>query len=139
MMRSKPVLVAQAATPASADAKVDDSPEAKMNRRFPQKIRVGDLVGVPVIARDKHTVGKVDLVVRTSAGKIVLVVSTSRWFGLRKRSVAVPIEVVGSLGRQVALLDMTPDEFAAASPWSAGPESRIADDEIIRIALTKSF
>ena len=39
------VLAQQAAAPAQ-----DDSPEAKMNRRFPQKVRVGDLIGLPVQA-----------------------------------------------------------------------------------------
>ena len=115
----------------------DDSPEARMNRRFPQKVRVGDLIGLAVIDDDDVTLGRVRRVVRTAEGKIRLIVSYSRWFGLFGRPVAVPIEVVAWLGGQIASIDMPPPEYAAAPTWSEGAEQPIPENEIIRIALTR--
>jgi hypothetical protein len=122
-----------AAPPRGADK--DDSPEAKMARRFPQKVRVGDLIDLPVLDGDDVTLGRVQKVVRTPEGKIRLIVSYSKWFGWFGRPVAVPIEVVAILGRQIDSLDMRPKEYEAAPTWSQGQDQTIRDDEIIRIAL----
>jgi PRC-barrel domain len=113
----------------------DDSPETKMARRFPQKVRVGDLIGLPVLDDDDVTLGRVQKVVRTPEGKIKLIVSYSKWFGWFGRPVAVPIEVVAILGRQIDSLDMAPKDYEAAPTWSLGQDQTIPDDEIIRIAL----
>ena len=51
-----------------------DPLEAKMNRRFPQKVRVGDLIGLPVLDDDDVTLGYVQNVVRTPENKIKLIV-----------------------------------------------------------------
>ena len=115
----------------------DDSPEAKMNRRFPQKIRVGDLVGLSVLDGGDVTLGHVRKVVRTPEGKIKLIVSYSRWFGWGGRLVSVPIEVVAILGRQLASLDMAPAEYEAAPTWVEASGIAIPPDEIIRIAITR--
>ena len=122
--------------PGATDAQ-DDLPEAKMNSRFPQKVRVGDLIGLPILDDDDVTLGYVQMVVRTPEGKIKLIVSYSRWFGWFGRPVAVPIEVVAILGRQIASLDMPPKEYEAAPTWSNGKDQTIPDDEIIRIALAR--
>jgi hypothetical protein len=132
-------VLAQAFAPAqpAATPVQDDSPEAKMNRRFPQKARVGDLIGLPMLDGDDVTLGHVQKVVRTPQGKIKLIVSYSRWFGWFGRPVAVPIEVVAILARQIASLDMQPPEYEAAPTWSPGPDVALPDNEIIRIALTR--
>jgi hypothetical protein len=124
----------QGAAPAQGADK-DDSPEAKMARRFPQKVRVGDLIGLPVLDGDDVTLGRVQKVVRTPEGKIRLIVSYSKWLGWFGRPVAVPIEVVAILGRQIASLDMGPKDYEAAPTWLQGQDQTITDDEIIRIAL----
>lgn len=115
----------------------DNSPEAKMSRRFPQKIRVGDLMGLPVLDDGDVTLGHVRKVVRTPEGKIKLIVSYSRWFGWGGRLVSVPIEVVAILGRQLASLDMAPAEYEAAPTWIDASNVSIPPDEIIRIAITR--
>jgi len=60
-----------------------------------------------------------------------------RWWGLGGRPVAVPIEVVGILGRQIAAIDMARAEFAAAPTWTAGTDRPIPPGETIRIAITR--
>ena len=132
-----PLKFAQQAPAAAAASAQDDSPEAKMSRRFPQKIRVGDLMGLPVLDDGDVTLGHVRKVVRTPEGKIKLIVSYSRWFGWGGRLVSVPIEVVAILGRQLASLDMTPAEYEAAPTWVEAGNLSVSPDEIIRIAITR--
>jgi hypothetical protein len=116
---------------------VDDSPEARMARRWPQPIRVGDLVGRPVVDDDDVILGHVQQVVRTPAGKLLLIVPYRRWFGWFARPVAVPIEVVVSIGRNTASVDMQPQAYAAAPTWVEGRDRKLDDDETIRIAIGK--
>jgi hypothetical protein len=111
--------------------------EARMQKRFPQPVRVGDLIGLPVLDDSDSTLGQVRQVVRDPQGKIKLIVSYSKWWGWGGRPVAVPIEVVGILGREIAALDMPPAEFAAAPTWTAGSDRPIPSDETIRIAITR--
>jgi hypothetical protein len=117
------------------------TPEQKMQKRFPQAVRVGFLVGRPVLDDDDNTLGYVQRVVRTADGKIQLIVRYGGWFGWIgwwQRPVAVPIEVVAMLGPFVAAIDMPPDQFRKAPTW--GPESDTTDvpaDETVRVALTK--
>jgi hypothetical protein len=117
------------------------TPQQKMQKRFPQPVRVGFLVGLPVLDDDDNTLGYVQRVVRTSEGRIQLIVRYGGWFGWIgwwQRHVAVPVEVVAMLGPFVAAIDMHPDEFRKAPTWTmADGTADIPADEIIRVALTK--
>jgi hypothetical protein len=116
------------------------APDEKMNRRFPQPVKVGDLIGLAVLDDYDLTIGYVRHVVRTPQGKIQLVVTQGGWFGpwfgLGTRLVPVPIEVVVILGRQLAAFDMPRQEFAAAPTWSGG-DSPIPPSEMIKIAIAR--
>jgi hypothetical protein len=122
--------------PATAAAP-EETPEMRYNRRYPQKAKVGDLIGLPVLDDGDVTLGHVQKIVRTPAGKIELIVSYSKWFGWFGRPVAVPIEVVAILGRQIASVDMPPKDYAAAPTWTPGAEQTLSDNDTIRIALTR--
>jgi len=113
------------------------TPEEKMNRRFPQPVRVGVLIGKPVLDGDDQTLGYVHDVVRAPDGKISLIVDYSAWFGWFGHPVAVPIEVVASIGKSIAALDMPPEEFAKAPTWTSKDEKPIPHDEMIRIAVAR--
>jgi hypothetical protein len=113
----------------------------RMNRRFPQPVQVGFLVGLPVLDDSSSTLGYVRQVVRTPAGKTALIVAYSRWFGWfgwLTRPVAVPIEVVGIEGRQIVSLDMPRSEYAAAPTWRAKDDTVLPGDATIRIALARN-
>jgi hypothetical protein len=131
----------ETARPATARTEVD-TPEARMERRWPQPVQAGFLIGLPVLDDDDRTLGIVRRVMRTPADKIVLIVDHHRWYGLGRlglgvRPVSVPIEVVAIFGRQLASLDMPPAEFAAARTWAPQHETDIPPAERIRIALTR--
>jgi hypothetical protein len=113
----------------------------RMNRRFPQPVRVGDLIGLPVLDDSASTLGYVRQVVRSAAGNIELVVSYSRWFGWFGwfgRPVAVPIEVLGIEGRQLASLDMPRGEYAGAPTWQGQDATALPGDATIKIALARN-
>jgi hypothetical protein len=135
-----PILLAQAMVPPTGmdDANKPMPMVERMNRRFPQPVRVGDLIGLPVLDDRASTLGFVRQVVRTAQGKTVLVVSYSSWFGWFGRPVAVPIEVVGIEGRQLASLDMSRSEYAAAPTWQGADATVLPDDTTIRIALARN-
>lgn len=132
------LLLAQHMGPQSEQAQKDAmTPEERMNRRFPQPVRVGDLMSLRVLDDQDVTIGFVRRVVRTPQGKILLLVSQGGWLGWGERLVAAPIEVMAIFGRQLASLDMEPKEYASASTWAESDGTPIPDDEIIRIALTR--
>jgi sporulation protein YlmC with PRC-barrel domain len=111
--------------------------EEKMNRRFPQKVRTGDLVGLQLIDFDNRVLGTVSEVVRTPQGKVTLVVVSSGWFGFDGQTVGIPIETVGILGRQIALLDIQRAEFFGLPAWIVDGSKVIDSDETLRIALAR--
>ena len=115
----------------------DESLEAKMARRFPQKVKVGDLIGLPVLDDDNSTLGHVHQVVRSPGGNIKLIVTYSRWFGWFGRPVAVPVEAVAILGKQIASLEMPPAEYKKTPTWVAGTDRPLPESETIRIALAR--
>ena len=123
------VIVAQSEPPPSH--------EEAMRRRFPQPVRVGDLIGLPVLDWGDSTIGRVRQVVRTPAGKIVLIVGVGGWFGIGARPVAVPLEVVAILARQIDALDMTREEIETAPTWDSSKGQPIDANERIRIALAR--
>ena len=120
------------------------SPEEKMNRRFPQPVRVGDLIGLPILDYQDSTIGYVREVVRTPNGKIQLIVPYGRWFGWvrtggpfawTRRPVGVPLETVAILARQINALDMSREEFDAAADFISSASTPIPPGETIRIAI----
>jgi hypothetical protein len=113
------------------------TPEERMRRRFPQPVRIGDLIGLRVLDDRDVTIGFVRKVVRTPQGKVQLLVSQGGWFGWGERLVAAPIEVMAIFGRQLASLDMDPKQYTSAPSWVESGGTPIPDDEIIRIALTR--
>jgi hypothetical protein len=107
-------------------------------KRFPQPVRVGDLVGLPVLDDQMSTLGTVRQVVRTAQGEIEFIVSYSRWWGWFGRPVAVPLEKVGIEGRMLVSLDMDPDEYADAATWHDPSATALPADASVRVALGRN-
>ncbi|MDO9412636.1 MAG: PRC-barrel domain-containing protein [Pseudolabrys sp.] len=122
------------------DDKEELTPEQKMQKRFPQPVRVGDLIGLPVLDEGDSTIGYVREVVRTAENKVVLIVPYSAWFGWArtergKRPVAVPIEAVAILARQINAVDMGREDFEEAPNWDASRGKTLPVDDNTLIAL----
>jgi hypothetical protein len=121
-----------------------DEPELtqdqKFEKRFPQPVRVGDLIGLPVLDFDDSTIGYVADVARRPDGEVDLIVPYRAWFGFirnnwGRRPVAVPIKTVAILARQIDALEFTRDDFAAAPDWKPADGTSLAPDEKTLIAL----
>lgn len=141
----KPLVVAASQAEAPAQQKSDErepTPEERMASRFPQPVKAGDLIGLAVLDWRDSTIGFVADVVRTPAGQIKLIVRYRKYFGWLpgvdwgRRPVAVPIEAVAMLGRQIAALDMPREDFESA-PAFTQPAGKISPGETLRIAITR--
>jgi hypothetical protein len=133
--------LAQAADP---PATMDDddrpmTPEQRMQARFPQNVRVGDLIGLPLLDDSHRTLGHVREVVRSKNGKIELIVAYGGFLGWGVRPIAVPVEVVGIRGRELASLDMPRSEYAAAPTWLATGAAVLSPDASILVALCRGY
>lgn len=139
-----PARVGWSAAPQDSSVRPENqnlSPEQRMARRYPQPVKAGFLVGLPVLDEGDSTYGYIREVVRTPDGKIVLVVPYRAWLGWAptdwgRKPVAVPIETVAILARQVAALDFSSEDFAKAPAYSPGG-TVLPADETIRIAVTR--
>jgi hypothetical protein len=123
-----------------AEKPAEQTPAQKFAARYPQPVLAGDLLGLPVLDENDSTIGYVREVVRSPDRKIFLIVPYSGWFGWvrteqGKRSVAVPIEVVTILGRQINAQDMPRDDFDRAPTWSPGSDLPLPAGEKTLIAL----
>jgi hypothetical protein len=107
-------------------------------KRFPQPVRVGDLIGLPVLDEQMSTLGTVRQVIRNAQGQIEFIVSYSPWWGWFGRPVAVPLEVVGIEGRMLVSLDMDPDEYAKAPTWHDPSAMALPADATVRVALGRN-
>jgi hypothetical protein len=118
----------------------DDSPEARMARRYPQPVEVGTLKRYPFTEFDRRVVGEITAVSKTPAGKIQLIILLSWRFGwtMPRRLIAVPIELVGIRGTEVVALDINLEMVRASPTWAFAPSTLLGDKESILIALAKS-
>lgn len=121
----------------AAEAPDGLTPEQRMQRRFPQPARVGDLIGLPLLDDADRTIGRVERVVRTAEGRILLIARRGAWLGIGGELVPVPIETVAMLGAQIAVLDIPRSDFLTLATWRGDGAMPVGPDEIIRVALTR--
>ena len=144
LLIAAPIGAVLAVTPQDSSALPQNqnlTPEQKFARRHPQPVKVGFLVGLPVLDAQRSTHGYIRGVVRMPEGKIVLVVPYRAWLGWAptawgRKTVAVPIETVAIQGQQVSALDFSHADFAAAAAY-AGNGTPLPADETIRIAVSR--
>jgi hypothetical protein len=79
---SRPFMLAQAMVPPTGmmDSQFPIPMNERYLRRFPQAVRVGDLIGQPVLELDASTLGYVQKLAGTPAREIKFMVSYGRWW-----------------------------------------------------------
>jgi hypothetical protein len=115
----------------------EPTPEQKMARRWPQPVKVSFLLGLPVLDENSSIIGYVYAVVRTPEGKIQIVMPIGGFLGFGTRLVPIPIEIVGMLGAQVAVIDMPDDRFQQSPTWTTLRAKPLDPSETIRVAITR--
>jgi hypothetical protein len=108
-------------------------------RRFPQPVRVGDLVGRRVLQplESQPTLGWVRAVVKRPDGAIDVVVDYGGFFGLFGRPIAVPVEGMVLLGEYMEIVDFSPQQLDRFKMFDSGDTSPLAPDSIIRVGLAR--
>jgi hypothetical protein len=108
-------------------------------RRFPQPVRVGDLVGRRVLQplESQPTLGRVHAVVKQPDGTIDVIVDYGGLFGFFARPVAVPVEGMVLLGEYMEIVDFTPAQLSQFKTYDGSDASPLSPDSTIRVGLAR--
>jgi hypothetical protein len=107
--------------------------------RFPQPVRVGDLLGREVLrpVESQDILGRVRGLVRDRDGLIVVVVDFGGFLGFGARSIAVPVDAMVLLGQDMEIVAFTPEQLRQFPTFSPSGTTEVANDTIIRVGLAK--
>ncbi len=141
-----PIAAAYAAPNGSASPAVQkqddqgDDDDSDNKNRFPQPVRVGDLIGRQVLepTEAQHVLGRVAAVVRKADSQVDFIVAFGGVFGYGARLIAVPADAIALLGEHVAVLDYTPDQLKAF-PTIETPGKTLSSNDVIKVGLTRPF
>lgn len=105
-------------------------------KRFPQPVRVGDLLHRTVLqpTESRSVLGHVDRVVRLEAGRLAIVIKYGGTWGFGGRDIAVPADAMVLLGKELEVLDLQPEQLRDL-PTYAGAGRVLGADEIIHMGL----
>ena len=134
------------AVPALFAASVHAQESAQAAHRFPQPVRVGDLIHRQVLrpVEQQTVLGRVDGVARRADGAVLVVVDArdAGWrgaLGLGARPVAVPSDALALLGEHLALMDLTPEQLRALPTFDPAGTAPVAPAATIRMGLVRPF
>ena len=114
---------------------------ARAVARFPQPVRVGDLLRRQVLrpVEQQDVLGRVAGVVRRPDGAVLVVVSLGGVLGFRTRPVAVPVEATALLGEYLAVMDLTPGQLRDLPTFDGAGDQPVPADETVRVGLARPF
>jgi hypothetical protein len=154
MMRSVPIRIllgscflaaamnlvhAQSTTPGGMPPPPGMSLAESTAMRFPQPVRVGDLLGREVLrpVESQDILGRVRGLVRDRDGRIMVVVDFGGFLGFGARSIAVPVDAMVLLGQDMEIVAFTPEQLRRFPTFSPSGTTEVADDTIIKVGLAK--
>jgi hypothetical protein len=131
---------AQVTTPVPPGAGAPSLAE-RAARRFPQPVRVGDLIDRQVLqpTEAQHVLGRVAAIIRGADGGIEVIVRLGGVYGIGTRPIAVPVEAVALLGEYVAVMDFTPQQLRAFPTAREASSTQLAPDDVVRVGLVGPF
>ena len=128
----------------TAFAQDDDLPDAQdladaAAKRFPQPVRVGDLLGRFVLepVESMPTLGRVREVARLADGSIVIVMDYGGFFGFVARLIAVPVNGMALLGQVIEVIDFEPGQLAKFPSFNPAGSKILPPGAIIRVGLVR--
>ncbi len=130
---------AQSATPGGMPPPAGMSLAASTAMRFPQPVRVGDLLRREVLqpVESQNVLGKVRQVVRDDTGAIQVVMDFGGFLGFGTRPIAVPIDAMVLLGRDMEVVAFAPRQLAAFPTFLEAGTVPVPPDTIIKVGLAK--
>ena len=130
---------AQSATPGGMPPPPGMSLAASAAMRFPQAVRVGDLLHRDVLqpVESQDVLGRVRQVVRDSEGTIRVVIDFGGFLGFWTRPIAVPVDAMVLLGQDMEVVAFTPQQLQEFPTFTPSGSSSLPDDTVIRVGLAK--
>ena len=107
--------------------------------RFPQPVRVGDLLHRDVLepVESQVLLGTVRQVVRDGHGTVQVVVDYGGFLGFGARPIAVPVDAMVLLGQDMEIVAFTPNELRKFPTFSADGTTLLPSDTVIKVGLAK--
>jgi hypothetical protein len=104
-------------------------------KRFPQPVRVGDLIHRTVLepVESRRILGHVEQVIRLDDGAAI-VMTMGGLFGFGARKISVPLDAMVLLGTELEVLDFTPQQLENF-PIYHGAGTSLGPEEIVHMGL----
>src|ERR1700749_2274533 len=97
--------------------------------RFPQPVRVGDLLGRDVLrpVESQDVLGRVRRLVRDRNGQIMVVVDFGGFLGFGSRPIAVPVDAMVLLGQDMEIVAFTPEQLRLLPTFASTNTTDVPD------------
>ena len=122
-------------------SKADSDDDDDKDDRFPQPVRVGDLIGRDVIApqESQNLIGHVRKLVRDKDGDLQLVMTYGGYFGSNVGShlVCVDVDDLALTGVMIQAKDIDPGDLAKLPTCDGGDATPLDVNEVIKVNLAK--
>jgi hypothetical protein len=107
--------------------------------RFPQPVRVGDLLRKSVLepVGTQRVLGTVRQVVRAADGTVKVVMNYGGFLGFGARQIAVPVDAMVLLGQDMEVVAYTPDQLTAFPTFDEGAATPLPADASLKVGLAK--
>ncbi len=112
---------------------------AQSARRFPQPVRVGDLLHRAVLkpVESQDVLGHVDQVLRGPDGAVSVVMRYGGLLGLGTHPIAVPLDAMVLVGQVLEVIGLTPRQLRELPAYQGGDGVELPDDAVIKVGLAK--
>ena len=139
MLAAAGAVHAQSTTPGGMPPPPGMSLKESAAMRFPQPVRVGDLIGREVLrpVESQDVLGRVRRLARDRDGRIMVVVDFGGFLGFGTRLIAVPVDAMVLLGQDMEIVAFTPEQLRQFPTFSPSGTTDVADDTIIKVGLAK--
>ncbi len=107
--------------------------------RFPQPVRVGQLLGRVVLqpVESQTVLGHVRGVVRDTQGQVLVVMSFGGFLDFGSRLIAVPLDAMVLLGEVMEVAAFTPPQLRGFATFTGSGATPVPPDTVVDVGLAK--
>ncbi len=107
--------------------------------RFPQPVRVGDLLGRSVLqpVESQAVLGTVRELIRGADGALAVVMDFGGFLGFGTRRIAVPVDAMVLVGDVMEVVAFTPAQLRAFATFDPAGTTPVPPDTVIKVGLAK--
>jgi hypothetical protein len=107
--------------------------------RFPQPVRVGDLLHRDVLqpVESQDFLGTVAQIVRAADGTTLVVIDFGGFLGFGTRPIAVPVDAMVLVGQVMEVVAYTPQQLRGFPTFSPANTTPVPPDTVIKVGLAK--